>query len=286
MLKFVIIKLESLKINKIVEVLSLAGGKRRKSKEEEQTYAGIATSILAGFGIYYYSHSWVAAVAVGAVFLIVWVALVVTSGTKRRERLKYSGIKEIDRMDGRQFEEYLGELFQFQGYEVQITQASHDYGADIILRKDGVKSVVQAKRYSTNVGLEAVQQAYSAINYYEATEAWAVTNFYFTDPAKNLAQANQVRLIERDELIEMILLMKQSLGLSPRALIRAVQPAKAVTAAAAEPLSLSGALNPDKTYEAGPPCPKCGQATYLRNTSKGKAYVCVNVPACTFYKVV
>ncbi|KAF6620872.1 restriction endonuclease, partial [Paenibacillus sp. EKM208P] len=38
-------------------------------------------------------------------------------------RLRNSGIAEIDKMDGHQFEKYLGHLFRAQGYKAEVTQA-------------------------------------------------------------------------------------------------------------------------------------------------------------------
>lgn len=40
---------------------------------------------------------------------------------------------------------------------------------------------------------------------YEATEAWVVTNSHFTRQAEKLADINDVYLIDRDELIQIIL---------------------------------------------------------------------------------
>ena len=40
---------------------------------------------------------------------------------------------------------------------------------------------------------------------YNATEAWVITNSYYTKQAQKLAESNDVYLIDRDELIEIIL---------------------------------------------------------------------------------
>lgn len=42
-------------------------------------------------------------------------------------------------MEGVQFEKYLGHLFRSQGYKAEVTQAAGDYGADLVLSKDGKK---------------------------------------------------------------------------------------------------------------------------------------------------
>lgn len=124
---------------------------------------------------------------------------------KKEERLRKSGIYEVDSMNGDVFEKYLGTLLKAKGYQAEVTQTSGDYGADLVLRKDGQKIVVQAKRYKKSVGVRAIQEIVSAKNYYKADACWVVTNNYFTEPAKKLAQVNDVRLINRDELIRWML---------------------------------------------------------------------------------
>ena len=52
------------------------------------------------------------------------------------------------------------------------------------------------------MGIKAVQEIFSAKSYYGADECWVITNNFFTDPAIKLAFANNVILIDRDQLIE------------------------------------------------------------------------------------
>ncbi|MGM0828081.1 MAG: restriction endonuclease [Bacillota bacterium] len=114
-------------------------------------------------------------------------------------------IHEIDLMDGIAFEQYLKPVFERQGYFATVTQGSGDYGADLILRKGRKKYVVQAKRYSSNIGVSAVQQVVAAVKYYKAHGAIVVTNQYFTPAAVQLAEVNGVRLIDREKLSKMML---------------------------------------------------------------------------------
>lgn len=60
---------------------------------------------------------------------------------KRNERLRKSGIENIDAMGGIQFEDYLSQLFRSQGYKVEVTSAAGDYGADLLLNNEGKKIV-------------------------------------------------------------------------------------------------------------------------------------------------
>jgi len=125
-------------------------------------------------------------------------------------RLKQSGMEEVDQMSGDRFEEYLKVLFKKKGYHVHLTPKSGDFGADLILSTKSQKIVVQAKRYKRNVGVKAIQEVVSAKNYYSASEAWVVTNSNFTEPAKKLAKANQVRLIDRELLMNWMLRTKKA----------------------------------------------------------------------------
>ncbi|MBU8908138.1 restriction endonuclease [Desertibacillus haloalkaliphilus] len=121
------------------------------------------------------------------------------------QRLLSSGILEVDKMNGRQFEEFLGAHFRDDGYHVKFTPKSRDYGADLIIKKRNEKIVVQAKRYKKNaVGIKAVQEVYAAKNYYNANHAWVITNNTFSSPAQKLAKKNGVKLIPRDQLIDLL----------------------------------------------------------------------------------
>jgi len=123
----------------------------------------------------------------------------------REQKLRKSGILEVDKMSGRKFEEYLQTLLKANGYYVQLTPASGDYGADLVLSTKGKKIIVQAKRYKKNVGVKAVQEIASAKSHYKADECWVITNSYFTEQAKKLASSNNVRLIDRNELMTWML---------------------------------------------------------------------------------
>lgn len=125
------------------------------------------------------------------------------------ELLKRANMAEIDMMKGIQFEHYLQQLFIMLGYQVKLTRASGDFGADLILIKDYTKIVIQAKRYTKNVGLKAVQEVYGAKKHYGANEAWVVTNSLYTKQAKELAYSNEVFLIDRHDLLTLILNAKE-----------------------------------------------------------------------------
>lgn len=112
----------------------------------------------------------------------------------------------IDTLSGEEFENYLLSLFKNLGYDGYVTQASNDYGADLVISKDDKIIVIQAKRYKDTVGITAIQEVIGSKNYYNATKCMVVTNNYFTPNAVKLAEHNDVELWDRDVLIKMAVL--------------------------------------------------------------------------------
>ncbi len=109
-------------------------------------------------------------------------------------------MKKVDKLSGSAFEKYARAQFRRLGYRVTLTEPSHDYGADLILKKRGEKIVVQTKRYEKSVGIAAVQEVVGSVAYYEADRAMVVTNSHFTKSARTLAQQNDVELWDRKEI--------------------------------------------------------------------------------------
>jgi restriction system protein len=108
-------------------------------------------------------------------------------------------------MSGLKFEEYLRALFRKLGYKVIKTRHVGDYGGDLVVVKNGVRTLVQAKRYNKKVGLDAIQQAVAAKPHYNCRQAMVVTNSYFTNQAFTLARSNYVKLWNRNRLVNVIL---------------------------------------------------------------------------------
>jgi restriction system protein len=123
----------------------------------------------------------------------------------RRHRLSRMGLSEVDLLSGKDFETYLATRFRALGYKVEQTKLVGDYGADLVLTREGYRTVVQAKRYSKNVGIKAVQEVLGAKAKYKAQNAIVVTNSGYTREAVELAQSAGVELWGRERLISELL---------------------------------------------------------------------------------
>ncbi|OMF37477.1 hypothetical protein BK133_05315 [Paenibacillus sp. FSL H8-0548] len=238
--------------------------RRRKKDELEPEQAVVLLLMIgAGWGAYRLTNSWFAVgVAVGCV-IAAYVLIILAIKKKRDERLKRSGIAEIDKMEGRQFEIYLGHLFKAHGYDVEVTQAAGDFGADLVINKAGKKIVIQAKRYSSNVGIKAVQEAQASIAHYGASEAWVVSNSDYTAAAYTLAKSNGVRLINRKQLIEMILVLNGP-----------------VAVPAIDQVTEQSIAEVEQEQHNNDECERCGYLMVKRKGSRGEFYGCSNFPKC------
>jgi restriction system protein len=128
----------------------------------------------------------------------------------KTRRYAKAGIGDIDKLNGKEFEQYLEVFFKQLGYQVQRTPYQGDFGADLVLRWGDEKTVVQAKRYTRRVGVKAVQEAVASKEYYHCDKAMVVTNSYFSRQAETLARANRVELWDRDELVSRLIASKQT----------------------------------------------------------------------------
>ena len=116
---------------------------------------------------------------------------------------------EIDKidtdMDGYDFENCSANLLLNNGFEnVEVTQYSGDFGVDIIAFKDDIKYAIQCKKYSSPVGIKAIQEVIGSKAMHNCHVAVVLTNNFFTSSAKELAKKNNVLLWDRNKLEEMI----------------------------------------------------------------------------------
>ncbi|HAC79246.1 MAG TPA: hypothetical protein DCG06_03050 [Deltaproteobacteria bacterium] len=128
----------------------------------------------------------------------------------QREALLGYGLSDLDTLSGAAFEAWIAAVLQDAGFKTEDIQTSGDFGVDVIAEFEGTKFGIQAKRYKSNVGNSAVQEANAGAQFHGCSVAAVVTQSGFTRAAR--AQAAGMRppclLIGRDELPNMVHLLK------------------------------------------------------------------------------
>ncbi len=176
---------------------------------------------------------------------------------RAEQRLAESGIHQVDRMSGVEFEQFARAHFQRKGYRVKQTPKTSDYGADLVLQKDGRKVVVQAKRWDGIVGIKSVQEVLGAMNYYDAHKGIVLTNSDFTESAYRLAKKSPVELWHRQKLTDELM----SSGVKPAA---------------------EGGKGQSKAGKDKRTCPRCGGTLVVRSGRRGRFWGCTGYPACRY----
>lgn len=115
-------------------------------------------------------------------------------------------------MDWQDFEHLIRELFHKEftvsGGEVKVTQASSDGGVDAIAFDPdpirGGKIVIQAKRYTNTVGVNAVRDLYGTVMNEGATKGILVTTSDFGPDSYNFAKGKPLSLLNGGNLLSLL----------------------------------------------------------------------------------
>ena len=107
--------------------------------------------------------------------------------------------ENIDKLNGRAFEHYLTVQFRHLGYHVTLTSYSHDYGADLVLRKWGKRLLFRQNAMSEMWELRLFRKLLVLLLITKLIGQWLfVSNF--TKSARDLAKRNEVELWGRKEM--------------------------------------------------------------------------------------
>lgn len=126
------------------------------------------------------------------------------ASTRKPSKIKH--IQDLDKLSPLSFEAAIGVLIEkiYDG-DAWLTPTTNDKGADIVFFGVHSNLLIQVKNSASSLGIKAGQEIkYALTNYkYEYGKIFipmVVTNNYFTKSAIDLAEKNEVELIDRDTL--------------------------------------------------------------------------------------
>lgn len=106
-----------------------------------------------------------------------------------------------DDMDPYVYEHFCAEQFLIAGWDdAEATSGSSDQGVDVIAKRGDDFLVGQCKKYQKPVGNSAVQEIVAGMGYYGANIGVVISNAGYTNSAKKLAEANNIKLIHHAEI--------------------------------------------------------------------------------------
>ncbi|TAA25797.1 restriction endonuclease [Pseudoxanthomonas winnipegensis] len=143
------------------------------------------------------------------VLAICWIgAMASFAGSRHRRKLldTRTDLESLSQGGWRQFELLVGEAFRRQGYAVEETGlGGADGGIDLILRKDGHRTLVQCKQWKRHqIGVSVVREMAGLLSHHHAHAVKIVCIGSFTKDAERFAQGKPIELMGGAQLLEMI----------------------------------------------------------------------------------
>ena len=136
--------------------------------------------------------------------IIIYVLVVMHWNRKERklqEAILQTNINQVDGLTPYEFEEWVARFLRIAGYKAHATKKSGDYGVDVLAEKDNTSIAIQVKKFTKPVGIKAIQEVISGMDYYNCYEGWVITTApYFTQAAKNLAKTRNIKLYNKNDL--------------------------------------------------------------------------------------
>ena len=164
---------------------------------------------------------------------------------------KYSELDNLKKMNHKDFEYFVADLFSNLGYKTKIVGGYSDGGIDVIAKKDGIDHYIQCKRYENSiVGVSKVRDFFGAI-ISKRTEGkgFFVTTNDFTLEAEKFAEDKPIELINGHKLVKYIEMSKG-----------------------------------EKEKIENEICPECNGILVKRNGKHGFFLGCKNFPKCKYTK--
>jgi SNF2 family DNA or RNA helicase/HJR/Mrr/RecB family endonuclease len=130
-------------------------------------------------------------------------------GKKTESKPKTLSLTDIDRLHPNLFEACIATLYKKQGFDVKLTPYTNDKGVDVVVMKNGENYLIRAKQTTSLVSDSAIQEICTAKNYYEnhfkePFSLLVLTNNDYSLPAVTLAKSNNIKLLNRSHLENMI----------------------------------------------------------------------------------
>lgn len=128
------------------------------------------------------------------------------AGMRRLELERQGKLDDLMKMNWREFEAYVCELFNQLGFEANLTKSTGDGGKDILIYKENFFAVAECKRYGpkTKVSRPDIQKFHSAMIGCKAEKGYYITTSEFTNHAISYVLDKPITLINGIKLINIV----------------------------------------------------------------------------------
>jgi restriction system protein len=135
----------------------------------------------------------------------------IRDGRERTERLRNQArraelkLAQLTSLSPETFEEFVAELFEALGYEVEQVGGTGDEGADLRLRRKDLRAVVQCKYHKRGVvGSPELQKFLGTIHHTRSHKGFFVTTSTFSLAAEKFVADHPIELVDGPRLVELV----------------------------------------------------------------------------------
>jgi restriction system protein len=135
----------------------------------------------------------------------------IRDGRERAERLRNQArraelkLAQLTSLSPETFEEFVAELFEALGYEVEQVGGTGDEGADLRLRRKDLRAVVQCKYHKRGVvGSPELQKFLGTIHHTRSHKGFFVTTSTFSLAAEKFVADHPIELVDGPRLVELV----------------------------------------------------------------------------------
>jgi restriction system protein len=135
----------------------------------------------------------------------------IRQGREHAERLRHQArradlkLKQLGTLSPEGFEEFVAELFEALGYEVECVGGTGDEGADLRVRRRSQLAIVQCKYHSRGVvGSPELQKFLGTIHHTGSHKGFFVTTRTFSLAAERFVAEHPIELIDGPRLVELV----------------------------------------------------------------------------------
>lgn len=135
----------------------------------------------------------------------------IRDGKERSERLRLQArraehkLAQLESLSPEGFEEFVAELFEALGYEVEQVGGSGDEGADLRVRRGNLMGVVQCKYHKKAVvGSPQLQKFLGTVHHTRSHKGFFVTTSTFSLAAEKFVAEHPIELIDGPRLVELV----------------------------------------------------------------------------------
>lgn len=163
------------------------------------------------------------AVSLAAIFVLIGIVLIICRVNRRkREGVDLMAVVSetpsspkptagsvsdmLRNLDWFQFEKLVAAIYENKGYKVQrLGGANPDGGMDLLIQKDGLKSVVQCKHWkSWDVGVRNIREFLGTLTDQKISNGIFITLKGYTADAKELAAKHNLTLLEESDVMALM----------------------------------------------------------------------------------